>query len=133
MLAAWTDLTATLQPSPMSADKISGLVSLTVTNTSATPGREVVQIYISDPESSHRRPIKELKGFAKTPMLQPGESATVSVKLDKISLSFWDDLESTWVAQKGAFEISAAKSARAEDKVLGATVTLDTTLTWLGV
>lgn len=57
----------------------------------------------------------------------------MSIKLDKLSFSFWDDLRSTWVAEKGAFEISAAKSARKEDAVLGTEVTLGMTLTWLGV
>ncbi|KAK4699085.1 beta-glucosidase, partial [Phenoliferia sp. Uapishka_3] len=126
----WMALKATLDPSPKSAANISGSASITVTNTSAVPGRDIVQLYISQVELSHRHPIKELKAFAKTPLLQPGESAEVTISLDKISFSFWNDLESTWMAQKGDFEILVSRSASAEDLVLRATVTLDRTLNY---
>ncbi|KAM0751563.1 glycoside hydrolase family 3 protein [Meredithblackwellia eburnea MCA 4105] len=129
----WSDLKASIGPSPTSAEEITGTVSVTVKNISTVPGRDVVQIYLSDPDSTHRRPEKELKGFVKTKILSPGESETVIIPLDKVSLSFWDDNKHSWVAQQGTFEVLAAKSGRRGAQSLKTTVELDTTLTWVGV
>ena len=57
-------------------------VSLTVKNTGAVAGKEVVQLYVQDRQSSLRRPPKELKGFAKV-ALAPGESQAVRFTLDQ--------------------------------------------------
>ncbi|KAF9509984.1 glycoside hydrolase family 3 protein [Hydnum rufescens UP504] len=84
------------------------------------PGREVVQVYVQDVESSLQRPIKELKGFVKTPVLQPGESREFSVPLDRVSLGFFDDHEDVnqWVAEKGRFKVYVVGSTETETKEL---------------
>ena len=73
-----------------------------VTNTGTCAGSEVVQLYISDVQSSLPRPVKELKGFSKV-FLQPGETKAVSLTIDKSALSFYDDRVGAWTAEPGEF------------------------------
>lgn len=82
-------------------------VNVEVTNTGSRAGRETVQVYVHDVEASVHRPVKELKGFAKTSLLEPGKSETITVTLDRISLGFFNDHIdiNKWVAEKGAFKI----------------------------
>ena len=56
-----------------------------VTNTGGMAGKEVVQLYVSDVESTVIRPVKELKGFEKVGLV-PGETKTVTFTLDKRGL-----------------------------------------------
>ena len=87
---------------PISAD---GTITfqVDVANTGNCEGAEVVQLYIHDKKSSLDRPYKELKGFQKV-RLRPGESQTVSITIDKESLSFYDDRVGQWVCEPGDFE-----------------------------
>ena len=84
-------------------------VSVRVTNTGAREGAEVVQLYLHDVKASVERPLKELKGFAKV-QLKAGESKTVSIKLDKRDLSFWDVNSNNWLAEPGEFEVMLGSS-----------------------
>jgi len=77
-------------------------VSVTVTNTGKRAGAEVVQLYITDQQSSLPRPAKELKGFKKV-YLQPGESRVVTLDIDKDALSYYDDKQAAWVCEPGKF------------------------------
>ncbi len=86
-------------------------VSVTIKNTGSVAGKEVVQVYISDPQASLPRPPKELKGFAKV-LLQPGETQAVTIALDPRSLSFYDPYRKSWVAEPGKFEILVGSSSR---------------------
>ncbi len=86
-------------------------VSIDIKNTGRRPGKEVVQLYMSDKEAKVARPPKELKAFNKV-SLEPGETKTVKFVLDKEALSFWDAEEKTWVAEPGEFEILAGSSSR---------------------
>mgnify|MGYP000760103201 FL=1 len=85
-------------------------VKVTVKNTGTREGQEVVQLYISDKESSLPRPIKELKGFKKV-KLAPGEEKEVSFTINADALSFFDDARHAWVAEPGKFEAIIAASA----------------------
>jgi len=82
-------------------------VTIKVTNTGHLSGREVVQVYVLDEVSTLRRPLKELKGFAKTALLQPGESESLSIALDRLAFGFFNDHKDVnrWVAEKGAFKV----------------------------
>jgi beta-glucosidase len=86
-------------------------VSVTVTNTGDRAGKEVVQLYVRDVESSLVRPVKELKGFAKV-TLEPGERKTVSFALDQRALSFYDPYRKAWVAEPGKFKVLVGSSSR---------------------
>jgi len=77
-------------------------VSVDVTNTGEREGKEVVQLYIQDQESSLERPVKELKGFKKV-ALAPGETAKVTFEIDEDMLKFYDPSQGGWVLEKGAF------------------------------
>jgi len=86
-------------------------VSVDVQNTGPRAGQEVVQLYVRDLESSLMRPEKELKAFAKV-SLQPGETRTVTLTLDRESLACYDDLARQWVAEAGEFEVLVGSSSR---------------------
>jgi beta-glucosidase len=86
-------------------------VSVTVKNTGQRPGKEVVQVYVSDKESGLVRPPKELKGFKKV-ALAPGESRVVEFELDGRALSYYDPYRQQWVAEPGEFEVLVGASSR---------------------
>ena len=77
--------------------------SVDITNNGSRSGKEVVQLYIHDVESSIDRPLKELKGFEKI-SLEPGETKTVNFTIDAEALSYWDVDVHSLMADKGDFE-----------------------------
>ncbi len=95
--------------------------TVTVKNTGAAAGKEVVQIYAGDVESSVDQPVKELAGFVKVD-LKPGESKTVSIPLHWTAFKFFDEKAGAWTFEPGAFRILAARSAA--DAVLETVVNL---------
>lgn len=92
-------------------------VHLTVTNTGPRSGSDVVQIYVRDVECTVRRPDKELKGFAKV-HLDPGESRSVTVSLDRRAFAVWDVASHAWSVEAGDFEILVARSSTEIEAVL---------------
>lgn len=86
-------------------------VSATITNTGLRAGKETVQAYVRDPKSRLPRPEKELAAFAKVE-LQPGESKTVELPLNKYSVGYWDGQLKAWVAEEGQFEVLIGASSR---------------------
>lgn len=78
-------------------------VSVDVTNNGDMDGKETVQLYIHDAESSVERPVKELKGFEKLD-IPAGETRTASFAVTTEELSFWDVNTHSFMAEKGAFE-----------------------------
>ncbi|NBC82176.1 MAG: glycosyl hydrolase [Bacteroidetes bacterium] len=87
------------------------MVSFTVKNTGSRAGKEIAQLYISDPESTVLRPLKELKNFAKI-HLQPGEHKKITLNINKEDLSFWDPNEKKWTAESGKFQVLIGSSSR---------------------
>lgn len=97
--------------------------TLTIKNVGAVAGREVAQIYLGEPDwQTLNRPMKELKAFAKTRLLQPGESETLHMVLHRRMLSSFSTEESAWVRNAGTCNFVAAASV--EDGRLIASVTL---------
>jgi beta-glucosidase len=86
-------------------------VSCTVKNAGKRKGSETVQLYVQDVESSVPRPVKELKGFQKVE-LDPGQSTTVQLRLDKKDFSFWNPETKDWYAEKGKFIIHIGSSSK---------------------
>ncbi len=101
-------------------------VQVTVKNTGDRAGKEIVQLYIGDAESTAIRPVKELKGFAKAELV-PGERKTVTFSLDKRSFAYYDVELNDWRVETGEFEIMIGKSSR--DIVLTDTVRVESTTT----
>lgn len=99
----------------ISKNKVSGnekfTIKVDIINTGKLIGAEVVQLYVQDVESSVERPFKELKGFKKI-KLEPAEQKTVEFELDKRDLSFYDEKNNSWAAEKGAFNILIGSSSR---------------------
>lgn len=86
-------------------------VKVDVTNSGSRPGKEVIQLYISDIESTVIRPVKELRDFAKVE-LQPGETKTVEFTLGKRAFAYWNTQLHDWHVETGEFEIIIGKSSR---------------------
>jgi beta-glucosidase len=84
-------------------------VSVDVTNTGTVKGDEIVQLYIHDKVASVTRPVKELKGFERI-SLEPGQTKTVTFKVDKSRRSFWD-INMNYSEEPGEFVIMAGKSS----------------------
>lgn len=97
-------------------------VTVDVTNTGKTAGKEIVQLYVSDPDSTEIRPVKELKGFEKL-YLEPGETKTAEFILDRHAFAYYEPRIKDWYVESGEFEILIGKSSR--DIVLSKTVAVD--------
>ncbi|TCL54817.1 beta-glucosidase [Kineothrix alysoides] len=114
----------------VSADRIEDTDTVTVTvditNTGKVAGKEAVQLYISDKESSVIRPVKELKDFAKV-SLEPGETKTVSFRLSKRSFAYYNTAINDWHVETGEFDIMIGKSSR--DIVLTKEIHVESTVT----
>lgn len=100
-------------------------VTVDVTNTGKMAGKEVVQLYVADKESTVIRPVKELKGFEKI-SLAPGESGTVTFTLDKRAFAYYNTKIHDWHVGSGAFDILIGHSSR--DIVLRAEVYVESTV-----
>jgi beta-glucosidase len=92
-------------------DKEGLSASLTVKNTGDVKGKEIVQLYVTDKESTLQRPKKELKKFLKIE-LEPGEEKEVTFKLEARDFSYYDGKREMWIAESGDFTISAGASSR---------------------
>jgi beta-glucosidase len=99
----------------LSADKLNaeeGLdVSFDLVNSGKVPGKEIVQLYVRDVNSTLVRPEQELKAFTKVE-LAPGQSKTVSFHLDKEAFWYYDPTVSGWQVEPGEFEILVGASSR---------------------
>jgi beta-glucosidase len=86
-------------------------VSCRISNTGQRRGKEVAQLYVGDPAASVARPPRELKSFAKVD-LAPGDSETVTFRLDARDLSYWSGGASGWVLEPGQFALAVGASSR---------------------
>jgi len=83
-----------------------------VANTGDRPGSAVVQLYVGEPGSSARRPVRELRAFAKV-HLGAGGSTDVRLRLTMRHLACWDRRSGRWVADPGERLLWAGTSSRA--------------------
>ncbi|MBI5029916.1 MAG: glycoside hydrolase family 3 C-terminal domain-containing protein [Chloroflexi bacterium] len=86
-------------------------IAVTIKNTGAVAGKEIVQVYVRDVESALARPPKELKRFAKV-ALNPGESQMLTFTLDERAFAFYDVTQARWVVEPGEFEILVGSSSQ---------------------
>ncbi|THH09589.1 hypothetical protein EW146_g8641 [Bondarzewia mesenterica] len=107
-------------------------VSVTVTNTGAVHGSEVVQLYVAYPDSvGVTTPRLQLRGFLKVHNLAPRERATASIHLDRYALSFWDAPCARWAASAGTYGVFVGPSSA--DLPLEGRVELKHGFVWNGV
>jgi beta-glucosidase len=78
-------------------------VSVTVTNTGKVAGKETAQVYVTMPQTTTPRPVKELKAFAKTRLLEPGESETLSMTIPVDELAVYQEEERGWDIIDGTY------------------------------
>ena len=98
------------------------VVDVTVTNTGALPGKEVVQVYARHVAASVARPERELAGFTKV-HLNPGQSRQVSIPVDPQAMAFWSARDHRWVLEGGSYLIAVGASSR--DLRLQASIEID--------
>ncbi len=79
--------------------------SITVTNTGKQVGKEVVQLYVSAPAGGLEKPVRELKAFAKTRELQPGQSETLTLNLSLYDLASYNEATQAWETAAGSYVI----------------------------
>lgn len=86
-------------------------VTVRVTNTGKHAGKQVVQLYSTAPHGKLDKPVRELQGFAKTPLLLSGKSAMVSIHVSAPDLASFDESRSAWVTDSGEYVLSVATDA----------------------
>ncbi|MDR1156724.1 MAG: glycoside hydrolase family 3 C-terminal domain-containing protein [Oscillospiraceae bacterium] len=88
------------------------VATATVTNTGSRAGKEVVQVYMRAPDGTLEKPAKELKGYAKTDELNPGQSQTITIKTPVYWLtSYSEDLEA-WILDAGTYDFYIGTSVK---------------------
>ena len=88
-------------------------ITVDVKNTGKMAGKEVVQLYATAPDAAaSNKPDKELKAFAKTKELQPGETATVTLTVKAADLASFDEAASAWVVAAGEYKFLVGASSR---------------------
>ena len=98
-------------------------VSVTIKNTGSHEGKEVVELYVSAPDNkAANKPVKELKAFAKTKLLKPGESQTLTLSVKAADLASFDEAASAWVVAEGEYQFLIAASAQDIKATLSAKV-----------
>ncbi|WPV68064.1 glycoside hydrolase family 3 N-terminal domain-containing protein [Chitinophaga sp. LS1] len=97
--------------SDLKVDKDKLTVTVTVKNTGKVAGKEVVQLYLSAPHNSIDKPNEELKAFAKTKVLKPGESEVVILQLQARDLASFIEAQQAWVAESGKYTVKVGSSS----------------------
>jgi beta-glucosidase len=85
--------------------------TVTVKNTGRAAGREVVQLYLSAPHRSMPKPAIELRAFAKTKTLAPGESQSLTFPLAPRDLASFDEASSSWQVEAGTYIVKIGASS----------------------
>jgi beta-glucosidase len=87
------------------------IATVNLKNTGSVAGKEVVQLYISAPSKELKKPYEELKGFAKTRLLKPGETETIHFTIDPKDLSSFDTKSASWIAEAGNYTVKIGASS----------------------
>ena len=85
--------------------------TITVKNTGAVAGKEAVQLYVAAPAGGLEKPAFELKGFAKTKELAPGEAQTLTINVDKYTLASFNEATSAWETAAGTYKVMFGANA----------------------
>ena len=106
---SYTNFDYKITDSKIDGDKCYATVS--VSNVGEVPGRDVVQLYVSAPKGKLDKPKKELRAFAKTGLIQPGQSEDVTLVWDLMDMASFDEKAHAWVLDKGIYTWEVATDA----------------------
>ena len=81
-------------------------VKAVIRNTGRFPGKETAQLYYSAPDGKLVKPMRELGAYAKTALLQPGESETLILTLPLENMAGWDAENDCWLLEQGEYLLS---------------------------
>jgi len=87
-------------------------VSVTVANTGKAAGKEVVQVYFSAPDGRLEKPARELAAYAKTDLLQPGQSQKLTISYKTNDMSSYDEQKAACILEPGSYKIYAGNSIK---------------------
>jgi len=87
-------------------------VQVTVKNTGKVSGKEVAQVYVTAPKGNIEKPAQELKGFAKTRELLPGEQQVLTMQIPVRMLASFDEAGSQWLTDAGQYSFNIGVSSR---------------------
>jgi beta-glucosidase len=114
-------ITGTPTPGPASGTIVPGgssslfdtvaTVTATIRNSGSVAGAEVAQLYIGLPSTAPSSPVRQLRGFQKV-NIKAGANATVTFKLRRKDLSFWDTSAKAWTVPTGSFAVGVGASSR---------------------
>ena len=98
----------------LSSSKFAGSITVTVDikNSGTVAGKEITELYLSAPSVKLDKPSMELKGFAKTRLLKPGESQTLSFVIESRRLSSFDPVSSSWISEAGNYQVRIGASSK---------------------
>ena len=85
--------------------------TITVKNTGSVAGKESVQLYVAAPAGGLEKPAFELKGFAKTKELAPGESQTLTIDVCRYTLASFNEANSAWETAAGTYKVMFGANA----------------------
>ena len=102
--------------------------SITVRNNGSAAGKEAVQLYVAAPDGGLVKPAMELKAFAKTRELKPGESEVLSMTIDPYTLASFNESASRWETAAGTYNVKFGASC--EDIRANAAFKLAKAMTW---
>lgn len=106
---SYTTFSFDVVSSGINGDKCEMKVS--VKNTGNCAGKESVQLYVKAPAGGLEKPAKELKAFAKTKLLQPGESEVVTLSWNLMDMASFNEKSCSWELAKGTYQWMAAASS----------------------
>ena len=107
---SYTDFRITNQSASIIGDEL--VATATVTNIGEYPGKEVIQVYMSAPDGILEKPAKELKGFAKTDELNPGQSQTITIKTPIYWLASYEEVNNQWILDVGTYDFYVGNSVK---------------------
>lgn len=87
------------------------VLTATITNTGAVAGKEAAQVYVSAPEVKLKKPLIELKAFAKTGQLAPGASEQLSFTIPASILASFDEASNQWIVEPGSYSAYISPSS----------------------
>jgi beta-glucosidase len=101
-------------------------VKITVKNTGAYAGKEVVQAYLSMPEVKLDQPYQQLVGYTKTPLLAAGEECQVTISFKLSDFASYDEATSNYILEQGVYLVRLGNSS--VNTVISAVIKLDETV-----